>query len=163
MKVHDESQVEEFLKMIKELSSTKLEIGIFSDGEGGKKHSKDSPITVLGIATVHEFGLTIKFKKKKGSITIPERSFMRAGYDAEKSNIEKQGEKLLEQVINLQLPVNIFFETMGEFIVGRIQEYLTNLDSPPLSQITIDRKGSSGVLIDTGQLRDSITHKVVRG
>ena len=177
MKIHDETKVPQFLKMLDELYNTHLEIGIFSDGKGGERHNKDSDITVLGIATVHEFGVEIKvtdkmrgylhsigihLKSSTRTIKIPERSFIRAGYDEEKENIIKQSEKLLEKVMRLELPVDVFFNTLGEIIVGRIQEYLTDLRTPPLHPVTIARKGSSNPLIDTGRLRDSITYKVVR-
>ena len=40
-------------------------------------------------------------------------------------------------------------------------DYLTDLKTPPLAESTIRRKGSSNPLIDTGQLRSSITWQVV--
>lgn len=162
MIIHDESRVKEFLKMLEDLNSHHIEIGIFGDGLGGKPIDKDNPITVVEIATVHEFGTTIKFKTRDISVTIPERSFIRAGFDTNKVDIEREGEKLLEKVINLQLPVQVFLQTMGENIVGKIQKYLTDMTDPPLAEATIKAKGSSGVLIDTGKLRESITYKVVR-
>lgn len=177
MKVHDETKVPEFLEMLDELYNTHLEIGVFSDGKGGERHNKNSDITVLGIAIVHEFGVEIKvtdrmrgylhsigihLKPSTRTIKIPERSFIRAGYDEEKENIIKQSEKLLEKVMRLELPVDVFFNTLGEIIAGRIQEYLTDLRTPSLHPVTIASKGSSSPLIDTGRLRESITYKVVR-
>ena len=154
MIIHDKSNVKEFLKMLEELKSISIEIGILGDDKGGDKH-KGSDITVLEIATIHEFGAP--------KANIPSRSFIRAGYDSNKNKIISQGEKLLENVIGLKLDPDIFLETMGENAVGMIQEHLTNLKSPPLKQTTIKRKGSSQPLIDTGQLRSSITHKIKKG
>lgn len=155
MVIHDESNVKEFLKMLEDLNSYHIEIGIFGDGDGGKKHSKGSPITILGIAIVHEFG--------NSDIGVPERSFIRAGLDVNKVDIEREGEKLLEDVINLRLSVEMFLETMGENIVGKIQTYLSDMTTPPLKQATIDAKGGkTGVLIDTSRLLGAITHKVVK-
>lgn len=161
MKVHDETRVPEFLNMLKELSTTHIEIGIFGDGKGGEQHKKGDPITVLGIATVHEFGLAIDLGRD-GSIVIPERSYLRSTFDNEKSNIINKCDKLLEKVISLELSVDVFFQVIGEYMVGLVQTTLTDLRDPPLSQSTIDQKGSSNPLIDTGRLRDSITYKVVR-
>ncbi len=167
MKIHDETKVPEFLAMLDELFNTHLEIGVFGEDDS----------EMVMIASVHEFGVDIKVTDKmRGylhsigihlnprtrTIKIPERSFIRAGYDKEKENIIRESEKLLEKVLKLEMPVKVFFETLGELIVGMIQKYLTDLSSPPLHPATIKNKGSSNPLIDTGRLRDSITYKVVR-
>jgi len=167
MKVHDETKVPEFLEMLDELFNTHLEIGVFGEDDS----------EMVMIASVHEFGVKIKvtdkmraylhsigihLKPSTKTIKIPERSFIRAGYDKEKENIIRESEKLLEKVMKLELPVKVFFETLGELIVGMIQKYLTDLSSPPLHPATIASKGSSNPLIDTGRLRESITYKVVR-
>ena len=96
------------------------------------------------------------------SVQIPERSFIRSGYDTNKNNMIGKIEPLLEKVISLELSVDAFFNTMGEYIVGLIQDYLTSLKSPPNSPVTIQNKGSSNPLVNTGRLRQSITYKVVR-
>lgn len=168
MKVTDETRVPEFMAMLKELTTTHLEIGIFSSSGGD----------ILMIANVNEFGVSINvtpkmrgylsgalgihLRKDTKTIEIPERSFIRGGYDANVNKMQKQGEKLLEQVINLQLPVDVFFKTLGESIVGMIQEFMTDLKNPPNHPATIANKGSSNPLIDSGRLRQSITYKVVR-
>lgn len=157
--IHDETRVPEFLKMISELSTKQVEIGILGEGAGGAGH-KGSDMTVLGIATVHEYGVTISYSKG-GSITIPERSFIRAGFDANEPKFQKEGQALLEQVISMDVSTDAFFNALGESIVGTMQEFLTNLSSPPNSSVTVGLKGSSSPLIDTGQLRDSIEYKVV--
>ncbi|WP_368648977.1 hypothetical protein ABRY95_13820 [Castellaniella ginsengisoli] len=45
---------------------------------------------------------------------------------------------------------------------GAIKDYITNLDTPPNAASTIRKKGSSNPLIDTGNMRDSVTSTVVR-
>ena len=162
--IKDENKVPQFLKMLEELSTTHLEIGIFGDtGLGASSYMDESGNTVelLIIATVHEFGTTIKLKNG-GKIVIPERSYLRSTFDNEKSKIVDKCDKLLESVINLKLPVEVFFQTIGEYIVGLVQGTLTDLKDPGLSDPTIKAKGSSNPLIDTGRLRQSITYKVVR-
>lgn len=167
MKVHDETRVPEFLKMLEELLTTRLEIGIF--GEDGSD--------MLMIANVNEFGCNIKVTDKmrgylayKGlhlkastkEIRIPERSFIRSGYDFKKDKMIKKGEYLLEKVLKLELPVGAFFNGLGQYIVGQIQEYLTSIKFPKNHPFTKEQKKSSNPLIDTGHLRESITYKVVR-
>ncbi len=166
MKIHDENKVPQFLKMINDLTSTHLEIGIFGEDDS----------EILMIANINEFGYNFKvsdkmraylhdmglhLKETTTEIKVPERSFMRAGYDKEKSNMIDKGEILLKKVITLQLSVDTFYKTLGEYIVGLLQDYLTTLKNPPNHQFTIEQKGSSNPLIDTQRLRESITYKVV--
>lgn len=167
MKIKDETRVPEFLKMLDELTSTHLEIGIF-----GEDNSK-----ILMIAHVNEFGCQIDvtdkmrnylhviglhLKKDTRVINIPERSFLRTGYDINKNKIIDKTEPLLKKVIALELPVDAFFNALGEYVVGQIQEYMTSIKSPANHPFTIAQKKSSNPLINTGKLRDSITYKVVR-
>lgn len=53
-------------------------------------------------------------------------------------------------------------EQIGAFAAGATQTYMTDLREPPNSQYTIDQKGSSNPLIDTGALRASVTYKVTK-
>lgn len=53
-------------------------------------------------------------------------------------------------------------EQIGAFAAGATQQYMTDLREPPNSQYTIDQKGSSNPLIDTGALRASVTYKVTK-
>lgn len=151
MNVHDRTKVPQFLKMLDELTKYHIEIGIFGED--------DSEMVV--IASVHEFGATIKTESGK-SIRIKERSYLRAGFDYNKQKIIKQADKLLEKVMRLQLKVSDFYKVLGEYIVGLIQRYLTELKNPPNLPATIKKKGSSNPLIDTTQLRQSIVYKVVK-
>lgn len=166
MFVHDETRVPEFLSMLKELSSTKVEVGVLSSAGGD----------ILLIANVQEFGCSITvtdkmrgylgsqgihLRKDTTSIKIPERSFIRAGFEEKKSEIEKSCEKILEQVINLQVAPRAFFETLGELCVGFIQDYIVSLSSPPNSPATVKMKGSSNPLMDTGRLWQSIDYRLV--
>lgn len=168
MRVHDESRVPEFLKMLQDLMNTHIEVGIF-----GEDDSK-----ILMIANVNEFGMNIKvtpkmrgylhsiglhLSKDTREIKIPERSFIRSGYDLNKNKVMDKGEYLLNQVLNLELPVDTFFNVIGEYIVGLIQDHLTSIKDPPNHPVTIANKRSSNPLIDSGRLRDSITYKVVSG
>src|SRR5690606_5993627 len=51
---------------------------------------------------------------------------------------------------------------VGEEAEGAIRQYITDLDSPPNKPSTIKRKGSSNPLIDTGNMRQSVTSSVAR-
>jgi len=95
------------------------------------------------------------------SVTIPERSFIRSGYDNAKSKLEKLTESLMEQVLSLKITPQTMFERIGMFLVSEVQRQIRSIKSPPNSKITADRKKSNNPLIDTGRLRQAITYRVV--
>lgn len=96
------------------------------------------------------------------SVKIPERSFIRSGFDERLPNIENKAIMLLKQVLLMKISVGNYYDLLGEYIAGQLKDYMTELDSPPNSPVTINNKGSSNPLIDTGRLRQSIDYKVVR-
>lgn len=201
IKIVDKNRISIFKKILEELFTYRLLVGIFS--EAGSD--------ILMIAGVNEFGADIKPKKgkfltiplskkakgknprdfkdlfviktdsgelflvkEKGkdglefyywlarSVTIPERSFIRSGFDERLPNIENKAIMLLKQVLLMKISVENYYDLLGDYIVGQLKGYMTELDSPPNSPVTINNKGSSNPLIDTGRLRQSITYKVVR-
>jgi hypothetical protein len=112
------------------------------------------------IAGVQEFGITIR--KERGSIVIPERSFLRTTFDDKNNEWFKFLKKQLDHVINGRINAQVLCDRLGAKMVGDIQEKLTDINSPPNAPATIAKKGSSNPLIDTGGLRQRITYKVVR-
>lgn len=148
------NNVNRLLRTLQELGDYAVEIGIFGDDKGGEPHSDKNPITLLRLAAVHEFG--------EPKVNIPERSFIRAGFDKYKRDIERTAERRIDDVLEGRLSVHGYYEVIGEYAKERIQIFLTDLKEPPLKAATIARKKSSNPLIDTGRLRDSITFRVVR-
>lgn len=152
MIVHDHNNVKQLIDKLDKLARFKLEIGIFQDGEGGDTY-EDSDITILAIATIHEFGAP--------KVNIPERSFIRATFDRHEEEIAKQIEGVFLQYIDDQIDFGTFTAIIGEYLVGRVQKTIIDMDSPPLHPATIAAKKSSGVLVDTGRLVGAITWREV--
>lgn len=155
-------------KALEYLGSHHLEIGIF-----GEDDSK-----MLMIARVQEYGVEIKvteamrnylhavglhLRNSTDKITVPERSFLRAGFDVKRKNFQKKGEEIVYKVIALELKPQAGFDILGNYIVGQLQDYLTNISSPPNHPFTVKQKGSSNPLIDEGRLRQAITYEIVSG
>lgn len=138
------------IQSLKDLKKYDIEVGIFG--------SSDAEYVM--IAGVQEFGITIR--KERGSIVIPERSFLRSTFDDKNNEWFTFLKKQLEHVINGRINSQILCERLGAKMVGDIQEKLTDINSPPNAPATIAKKGSSNPLIDTGGLRQRITYKVVR-
>ena len=141
--VEDKSRVFEVLQTLEALATTHLEVGIFGDTDG----------EVVIYAAANEFGA---FNGR-----IRERSFLRAGFDQYHQEINDTADKLIDQVMSGTLNVDAYYQIIGNFLVGKIQEFMTNLKLPANAPSTVARKGSSNPLIDTGRMRDSITWRVV--
>lgn len=133
-----------------------VKVGVF--GPKGEETTDDGALTMAALAAIHEFGLG-----------VPERSFIRSYFDAHEKQISEALIKLTKAALTKALergkPVTEaemlqVLNKMGLFMVGEMQKRIGNGDiTPPLAQQTIDRKGSSTPLIDTGQLRSSISHE----
>jgi hypothetical protein len=108
-------------------------------------------VTMLDVGLFHEFG----------TIDIPRRSFIADWADENKSNHEEQLRKMAKAVIAGKVPnFETAFHRLGSLYVGEIQKRIADGIAPALAQSTIDRKGSSVPLIDTGQLRSSIRYRI---
>lgn len=51
-------------------------------------------------------------------------------------------------------------DRLGLMAAGDIQRRIADLRDPPNAASTVDRKGSSNPLIDTGEMRQKVSHKV---
>lgn len=143
MRVRDVDRTKPILRELNKLMGSAIEVGIF--GESGSE--------ILLRATVNEFGAP--------SVNIPERSFIRAGYDRYKSTFRQEMISIIPAVVQGRISAERVLDILGESFVTKIRQYLIELDTPPNAESTIRKKGSSNPLIDTGQMRDSITYRVV--
>ncbi|MDH0869755.1 hypothetical protein [Agrobacterium pusense] len=91
---------------------------------------------------------------------IPERPFlsnaMRANRNAYRSAMKSSASKILRG----EVPLRQVLSKLGIKAQGDVQEEITSLSSPPNSPVTIELKGSSNPLIDSGELRAAITWKI---
>ena len=140
MSVKDTDNTDEFLKMLNSMIKNEVTIGLHGDVGGD----------ILSRGIYNEFGTD----------KIPERSFIRAGFDTEKNNISNDMIKIAERVVDGQIKVKTGLNLLGDATKGRIQEFAVDLSDPPNAQATIDAKGSSNPLVDTGQMIGSIDYKV---
>ena len=106
----------------------------------------------------HEFEFLYLLSKH---VRIPERSFFRGGIDSNQSRIQSFIKKQLDKVFAFKLTVEQFYKSIGEYVVGLLQKYMTDLKEPPKSPITLaTNPNKNNPLIQTGQLRNSITYKI---
>ncbi len=137
------------------LNGRTIRVGVL-EADGAEQHEGTAGATVLDVATWNEFGT----KDKDGNVHVPARSFIRAFADQDRDEARAVLKKLAQLVIQGKLGEEQALEQFGAWAVGKIQARIANGVPPPNADSTVQRKGSSTPLVDTGQLRSSITFEV---
>ena len=140
--------VEGLRKRLLDLGLASVKVGV----PGDAKESETSESLAM-IARVHEFG-----NPARG---IPERSFLRGSILFNRKKYVNAAKVLSKRALDGRATADQVYGTLGQLASGDVKEYIRNADFPALKPATIRRKGSSKPLIDTGQLRQSITYIVV--
>jgi hypothetical protein len=85
--------------------------------------------------------------------------FMTKAFQSGRSSVESLTNQLYDRASRNRLETMRALSILGEFHQEQVKEQIRLTRSPRLEQSTIDRKGSSKPLIDTGQMIQSVTHK----
>lgn len=94
-----------------------------------------------------------------GTDDIPSRPWLDVG-------VEQSNQEYLQLIIDGVedgLGSDQILEQMGLVAQASVQQYMVDLQTPPNAPSTIAAKKSSNPLIDTGELRQSVTYKVTQG
>lgn len=142
-----------FLEDLLQQNTPKISVGILA-AQGAEEHKNaesesGEKLTVLDVAIKNEFGLG-----------VPARSFIGAWFDLNSETVVKEANILFKLVLEGKYTKWQAFEIIGQRAVGGIQKRIADGIAPANSPLTIALKGSSKPLIDTGQLRSSITYLV---
>ena len=115
---------------------------------GLPKGSNDYPdgTSVIMVGAVHEFG-----SPSKG---IPQRSFLRSTVQENKRSYKNMFRKLAKKIIEGDMDSKKALQLVGLQVESDVKGKITSIDSPELKS----REGNP--LVDTGHLRQSITHEV---
>ena len=110
---------------------------------------------VVTIAMTHEFGYPPK--------NIPERSFLRKSIDENQEKISTMQVAAIRAVVDGIKTVRKALFDIGEEAKQMVVQKIVQGDSEwkELKQRTIDKKGFDHILVETGQMRDTIQHKEV--
>lgn len=109
----------------------------------GTTHEDDGEISdMVLIAAVNEFGT--------GDGRVPSRPALRNSIDNNKSKIDKVTNQLLDGVLSGRLTVRTALSALGEYQANLMKRSITQLRNPPNKAATIEKKGSSNPLVDTG-------------
>ena len=129
----------------------------FKSGDKFKKFSIDGgdSVEISNVVTVLDAAIWNEF----GTETIPERSFVRAAFDANRSKYEKVTKKLLIKIYKSQMTVERALDILGLILENDIKTMILNGNFVPLAISTVLRKGSEKPLIDTAQMINSVRFK----
>ncbi len=120
------------------------------------------------LAAVHEYGARVpvtpkmrgfflkKFgvalKKETAYIVIPERSFLRSGFDANRDGLHREAERLLCAAMDGTVSAAEVPAGVGAWLRDKIRAQAAAPDGPPLSPLAVRAKGNGAPLHDTGAL-----------
>lgn len=117
--------------------------------------AKEEGLTVGQVAEWAELGLG-----------QPQRSWLRGWIDTHEDEINDRVDKEMRAVILGERTQDLALKRIGVWLQGELQKNIADFPAngfQPNSPDTIAQKGSAVPLIDTGQLRSSITHRVASG
>ena len=113
-------------------------------------------ITIAQIAAINEFG-------SSDGKHPPSRPFMRLAIDKNRDKTNALVVKLAKMIVDGKMTPLRALGLLGETVKGNMVKIINSGVSPVNKKSTIDRKGSSKPLIDTGQLKNSIDWEIVKG
>lgn len=148
------SKLKEFNDVVKKMANSHVKIGV---NESAGAHDGEGPtLSNADIASFHEFGTTFE----DGSENIPQRSFIGSSIDELRPELKELSKKLQGQILVGKLTTKQALGLLGEKVKAHIINKINSGIDPGNAPETIIRKGSTTPLIDTGQLKQSITYKV---
>ena len=115
-----------------------------------------APQPESGDLTMAQLGAVQHFGTEDGR--IPARPWLDTG-------VESGTQEILDTIrsgAGKGLPLDTVLEQVGVVAAGAVQEYMTDLKTPPNAPSTIERKGSDNPLIDTGAMRAAVSYAVTR-
>lgn len=137
----------EFGARIKHPGGTSYGYKTKKDAEEGNVSflEKGSGYMELGVTGPHE-------------IVIPARPFLHPAITEGAPLFKRLAEKKMLDVLLGKYSMDQLLNQMGVLGVSLVQEKITSIQDPPNAESTIRKKKSSKPLIDTGNLRQSITY-----
>lgn len=139
------------IRLVARRYTAKVEVGYF----GNERHrpsitsGSPNPITMSSLAATHELGLG-----------VPKRAFIEPSLIANRKKYLAYAGRQITPIIRGRQSLNNAWQGLGVMAVADVQKYMVTATFTPLAPSTIARKGSSKPLIDTGQMRQTITYRV---
>ena len=137
------------------LSKARVKVGCLQSGAGNET-AVNSDITMAELWAIHEFGAP--------RANIPARKPLRTTFEEPEGAQELLVflAKTATAIVNNKLDPEKALDVLGLWAVAKVQARIVMGLPPPIRPATVKAKGSSGILIDTGQLKASCTHEVIK-
>lgn len=143
-------QAEHYLQSLKEMKTKHVAVGVLESEATKRVYGND--VTVGQVAAIHEYGLGHN----------PQRSFLKLPQELKQKEISAFINKQMEKVFE-GMSVAKGLGLIGQYNVNLIQDAFATGGFGKwdgLDPYTVQRKGSSGILIDTGILKNSNSYEV---
>jgi len=174
-KVHSTVTVQDLgwdkiLKEHKDLDGFSVEAGLYGRGDNPRSNiAMRGFINEYGIRIdvtdkmrgyLHSIGLHLK--ADTAVITIPSRPFMRDAFEKNHTLLMESISKWYGEVIEKKIELKTFFDRIGVMMTEQIKNSIRDGGWVSNHPITIEIKGSSRPLIDSGEMLESVKYQVVR-
>ncbi|MBD1228380.1 hypothetical protein [Xenorhabdus griffiniae] len=133
---------------LREMEKVRVYVGVPASKN---QRNNETGMSNAEIAAAHEFGVPGH---------IPERSFLRSTVDENKEKAANLLANSIRETLLTDGDKTAPFALVGGKMAGEVKRKIQAGIDPALNPKTIERKGSSKPLIDTGQLVQSITYEV---
>lgn len=143
--------------------ATVHEYGATIDHPGGTAYRViDGKAVFVSNEDANDFtgGIFALHRTKRHKITIPARPFLAQAYEKYFNEIKAFVIAQKVAVLDGKQDTMTALKKIGLFFKSKVQLVFTEGTFTPLKQATIDEKGSSRPLFDTGRLRASINYEV---
>lgn len=145
-------------KMLRELGATQKHIAVGVLGAKAQaphknEHGEKSEATVAQVAQWNSYGTS----------TIPARPFLAIAVARHARELLKMQRRLATALVMQKIGLDRALGLLGAYAVGIVKQTIVEGVPPPNAESTIKMKGSSTPLINTGQLRNSITFELREG
>lgn len=134
-----------FINEAKNAKGSVVEVGIFDDAE-----AYEDLVTVAEVGFWNEFG----------TVTIPERSFIRSTMDENRKKLEILTAKLFGDIVSGKIDTKKALNILGVRIREMIRKKVLDLNDPVNAPYTVATKGFNNPLVDSRRLWRSIAHEV---
>lgn len=116
------------------------------------------PVTNKMRAYLHRIG--VHLKKSTTKIVIPERSFLRAGYDLNRDDIIRMAERILPAVLEGKMTEDQYLETVGTQLRDAIKDYAIELSDPPKQEWPTRDPAKDNPLVMSGDMIGGIDYEI---
>lgn len=137
---------------LREIGNSYAKVGLPADGS---TRGRKSMSELIDVGFTHEFGYDPR--------NIPERSFMRTSFDQKSEFIAAKQQEAIDKVREGLATPRAALAELADEGVEIIKEKI-NTEDPSwdkLSDVTVAKKGTSKMLVETGQMINSMQSKVI--